>query len=136
MLEQIFSETVYPIQHLIAEDSIAGVRKILHHDILEVIERFIYIAVVLLELLYRVTCIPLAGHKGSDIRKDNALFIFEMIFHLSLIIGEESRHDLLLRGIARLDHRLELFFQSLELLEEIEGMGVVQIIHYRSRVGS
>ena len=51
MLEQVFSQTVYPVQNLIAQNSIAGVRKILHHDILEIIEGLVYIAVVFLDEL-------------------------------------------------------------------------------------
>ena len=54
MLVQVFLEETYMVQDIVPEYGIAGFRKIFHHDVLQVAELLVDVAVVLLEL--KKTC--------------------------------------------------------------------------------
>ena len=104
MLEQVFLKSVYPVKHLIAEHRITCLRKVFQHDVLQIVQSLVNVAVIFLELLYGLAFMTATIDQRLYIREHDILLIFEVPFHLGPVVGKELCHDLLLKLIAGLHH--------------------------------
>ena len=101
MTVKVLFQGVDVYQQIAAQDSIAFPgREIFHDYIFQVVEFFVYIAVVFFDPSDGLVFPPLAGEHRLYIREQGLFFVLEMAYHFLLVFRKEPFYNVLLPVIA------------------------------------
>ena len=110
-------------------------RQVLDNDVGKVVELVLDVAVVLLKLVDGVAAARFALAQTFDVGENRLFLVLEMVFHLGLVVAEETLQDVLVALGARLGDAVKVLFDVGDALVEVVAVGGNQVRHEQAHVG-